>query len=132
MNCKENNQIAFSDVGVLTHANEVSFSLTHARAHQQIVAETALEPAGRELPAEWERGRLHGMLLPRGFTLHGLNSLLIVQQRDLRGRWAILVRQYSLLSSPRANFAAVCYNFSHATVMMWGKDDRSSPLLIKK
>lgn len=31
MNCDENNQIAFSDVGLLTHVKEISFSLTHAR-----------------------------------------------------------------------------------------------------
>lgn len=43
MNCKENNQIAFSDVGVFTHGNEISCSLTHVKAQQQIVAEAALE-----------------------------------------------------------------------------------------
>ena len=121
MNCNENNQIAFSGIGVLTHANEISFSLTHARAHQQIVAETALETAGRELSAECERGGVHGMLLPLGFTLRELNSLLIVKQRDLRGCWRILVTQYCLLSSPRATFTDVYYNFSHATVIGWGK-----------
>jgi len=51
MNCNENNQIAFSDVGVLTHAKEINFSLTHARACQQTVVETALKTVRRELPA---------------------------------------------------------------------------------
>lgn len=54
MNCNENKQIAFSNVGVLTRANAISFCLIHARARQQTVAEAALEPAGRELPAQCE------------------------------------------------------------------------------
>lgn len=120
MNCNENNQIAFSDVGVLTHASKISFSLSHARAHQQSVVETALKTAGREL-SECKRGGVHGVLLPLGFTLHELNSLLIMKQRDLRGCWMILIMQCSLLSSPRANFMDACYNYSHATVMGWGK-----------
>lgn len=45
MNCNENNWIAFSDVRVLTYANEMSFSLTHARACQHFVAVVALDIA---------------------------------------------------------------------------------------
>lgn len=46
MNCNESNWIAFSDVGVFTHANEMSFSLIHARVYQHFVAVVALEIAG--------------------------------------------------------------------------------------
>lgn len=65
MNCNENKQIAFSDVGVLTRANVISFCLTHARAHQRVVAEAALDPAGRELG---EEECVVCSYLPLGFT----------------------------------------------------------------
>lgn len=117
MNCNENNQFVFSDVEVLIHANKISFRLTHARPHQQIVTKTALETTGREMPAECKQGGVHGILLTPELILHELNSLLIVKQRDLRGCWKIPVMQYSLLGSPRANFMDVYYSFSHATVI---------------
>lgn len=50
MNCNENNWIILIDVGVLTHANEMRFSLIHARVYQHFVAVVALEM--RELSEE--------------------------------------------------------------------------------